>query len=112
MTAPEIGEILKLYTKHGWTLRRVLYSGESLPADVAEVLGDIDAESSDLDALWFARASSSGNSAWELRALSATPLAILEVVPDDADDDERQAVFADIEERLRQMLVKGRPLAN
>jgi len=57
MTDPAtVGEIIKQYEKHGWTLRRALLSDESRPA-LTEMLGDIRIMTSELEALWFSRRS-------------------------------------------------------
>lgn len=106
-----IGEILKMYEKHGWTLRRVLLSRPA-PKDLAELFRAADVRQSDIDALWFARPSHPGNVAWEIRALTTTPFALLEVVPDDTDPAELEETLASAQSRMQEMLVRGRSKDN
>jgi len=72
ITAAQASEILKQYTKHGWTLRRVLLSDAtraSFSSALESVFGDAAVESSEIDAAWFSRPSAGGGEAWELRRL-------------------------------------------
>jgi hypothetical protein len=108
--APAIDEILKIYIKHGWSLRRVLLS--SAAAGAANSFGDADIRESNIDALWFSRASRAGGEAWELRALTPTPLALLEVIPVETNEPERESILNEVEGRLREMLIRGRAKNN
>lgn len=99
ISGKEIGEILKLYAKHGWILRRVLLS-DVLRGNLAENLfGKAEIRPSNIDALWFSRASNSGE-AWEIRHLSSAPFALVEVFPDDMDDIEREERLNELQTRL------------
>ena len=86
--AAAIADILAIYTKHGWKLRRVLLSSElkaSLTTSLQVLFGDTEIVSSPLDAAWFTRSSSAGSETWELRRLSITPFALLDVISGDLD---------------------------
>lgn len=94
-----VEQILAQYAKHGWKLQRVLLSPAFPEAEFAGVFDAVEITSSDLDGLWFARASRPGITAWELRHLSATPYALVENIPDGADP-------IDAEHTLRQAEMK------
>lgn len=100
----QIGEILNLYAKHGWKLRRVLLSteaGKKLGESAAGLFAGADLRESDLDAAWFARSSKPGNDTWELRSLGPEPFALCEVFSDDDDEETREEAMFEMEERLR-----------
>jgi hypothetical protein len=95
-------EIVATYQKHGWELRSLLLRPEtrteigvdSLPANA----GTTEAE---IDALWFARASSGDREAWELRLLAETPFALFETFEKDETEEEREDVRREMEARMR-----------
>lgn len=104
MHAEKIGEILSLYEKHGWTLRRVLLS-DGLRVSINEALQDLfgGAEivsSPHLNALWFSRASGKSGEAWELRHLSDTPFALVDVFLPETDEQAREERRKALETRL------------
>ena len=105
----QIEKILSLYRKHGWTLRRVLLSDalRTRISDRIQALFDAEAAfvTSEINALWFSRASTEGDEAWEIRHLSQTPFALIEVFAADEDEEIR-------EERLREMEVEIKERAN
>lgn len=100
INASEIKEILSLYQKHDWTLRRVLLSDalRTRISDQLETLFGAQAAfvTSEINALWFSRVSTEGNEAWEIRFLSHVPFALVEVFADDEDEEV-------LEERLKEM---------
>ena len=100
----QIAEILALYKKHGWILRRVLLS-DALRASLADSLeklfGAAEIRLSEIDAAWFSRPSKAGQEAWELRRLSETPLALLEIFDIEDEDEIREETLAEIESRLK-----------
>ena len=110
----DVPAILANYRRHGWTLRRVLLSGAADMNDQerVDVFGDAELRRSDLDAMWFERRSVPGKAAWELRALSSSPLALVALIPDDAGPDDVESLLADTQDRLRQMLVRGTGTTN
>ena len=95
-----VGEIIELYKKHGWTLRRALLSDASRDS-IAPMLGMIETEASDMDALWFSRKARSDGETWELRRLSALPLALIAILPNDASDDEIEATLEQVADDMR-----------
>ena len=100
----QIAEILALYKKHGWILRRVLLSDElkkSLAGSLEKLFGDAEIRSSEINAAWFSRKSKPEQETWEIRRLSETPFALMEIF--DAEDDEeiREQTLSEVEERLK-----------
>ena len=101
--ATEIGEIIAVYRKHGWILRRVLLSTasqERLGDGISNFIGGVSIIACDIDAAWFSRSKKPGGVAWEIRQLSETPYALLENI------DENSAEFEDqlraVKSRLRE----------
>jgi hypothetical protein len=102
--AEQIAEILSLYKKHGWILRRVLLSDElrvNLTDALQDLFGGVPLVSSDLNAGWFSRSSNANQETWELRRLSANPFALVETF--DADDEEeiREETRREIETEMK-----------
>ena len=104
ISAEQIAEILSLYKKHGWNLRRVLLSDGlrvNINEHTQELFGGAEIVSSPfLNALWFARASGKTGEAWELRHLSETPFALVEVFPNDMAEDKREERRNELQTRL------------
>lgn len=99
-----IAEILSLYKKHGWNLRRVLLSDGlrvTLNDSLQDLFGGAKIVSSKLNALWFSRESKNGNEAWELRRLSDAPYALVEVFEKEIDDEEREEILRETEQRMQ-----------
>ena len=112
--AAAIEEIIALYKKHGWTLRRVLVSEplrKSLSTAAADIFGDADVTPSELDAAWFSRSSLPNRTAWEIRHLSETPFALVEVIDDDINAKQAAETFREAEARMIGLAAK-RPRAN
>lgn len=105
----EIAEILALYAKHGWSLRRVLLS-DTLRVNINEQLQDLfggaEIISAPLDALWFSRASDAGE-AWEIRHLSKTPFALVVVFPPETDDETREIKLSEMQTLLSEKTSKS-----
>ncbi len=102
--AGQIAEILSLYQKHGWILRRVLLSDalkKSLPEPLETLFGAAEIRSSEIDAAWFSRAPNAEQETWELRRLTETPYALIEFF--DAEDEEeiREETLAEVESRMK-----------
>src|SRR5438270_9523568 len=103
--AAAISEILKMYHKHGWKLRRVLLSHAlkaRLNVSAEPLFGDSQSTDSDIDAAWFSRASDATLEAWEIRHLGEMPFALLEVIDIAASETEREAILSDTENHLRE----------
>lgn len=100
--AQTIAEILSLYKKHGWILRRVLLSDalkKSLNNSLEILFGEVEITSSELDGVWFSRVSAHGE-AWELRRLGDAPFALVEVFETDIDETARETALNEIERRM------------
>ena len=101
--AGQIAEILSLYKKHGWILRRVLLSDElekSLQGSLEKLFGGAEIRLSEIDAAWFSRRSKADQEAWELRRLSETPYALLEVFDAEDEEEVREETRREIENQL------------
>jgi hypothetical protein len=98
-----IAEIVQTYCKHGWVLRRVLLSAElrrRLGRGIIDLFGDAPVSDSDIDAAWFSRPPKQSALAWEIRHLSESPYALLEVLDENEPDFER--ALEKLESRLRE----------
>ena len=107
ISAESISEILSVYKKHGWVLRRVLLSDtlrKALGPHLDGLFPGITPSLSQLEGLWFSRPSKGTLEAWELRHLSTSPYALVEVIDSAADEKTREDVFQDIELRMQNAL--------
>lgn len=102
----QIQEILKQYEKHGWILRRVLLSARAKEILAISIFGEAEIITGDFDALWFSRRSTNGGEAWELRSLSATPFALVEVFDNDDEDDVREEIRQEMETQMKEKASK------
>lgn len=101
MDSDSIASMIEQYTKHDWMLRRVLSSG----SQVIELPNDhsaIQQRKTGLDALWFSRRSRPDAETWELRRLIGSPFALVAILPDDADEEEREEILAAVEVRMKE----------
>jgi len=102
-------EIVGVYSKHGWELRRVLLRPETRAQFDQKLVGEgvlvLDAA---LDALWFSRPSHAGREAWELRALSENPYALFETFEADETSEDRDEMLMEMENRLREYVTTKR----
>ena len=102
--AEQIAEILALYKKHGWILRRVLLS-EALKASLAgsleQLFGATEIRPAEIDAAWFSRRSKSDEEAWELRRLSEAPFALMEIFDTEDEDEIREEALTEVEWRMK-----------
>jgi hypothetical protein len=103
-----VEQILAQYAKHGWGLRRVLLSERlrNSSPDIAGAFDGVEIKLSDLDGLWFSRSSRPGITAWELRHLSRTPYALVENIPDDADQAETELALKRTETKMIEAIGK------
>lgn len=103
MDASQISEIIALYERHGWKLRRVLMS-PGLRKAVGEchegLLRGVEPVASDIDAAWFSRSSRPGDETWEIRRLSPEPFALCEVFSDEDEDETREEVMSEMQAKL------------
>jgi hypothetical protein len=96
-----VGEIIKQYEKHGWTLRRALLSDDSR-LSLSDSLGGIKIMSSDLEALWFSRQSKPETESWELRRLTGSPFALVAVIASNASEEEVESTLAQVADDMRE----------
>ena len=103
MTVKQIEDILLLYQKHGWTLRRILLSPKLKKqiADSLKMFSEIEIIESQIDAAWFSRASGKDREAWELRRLSETPYALFEVFEADQKNEVCEEIRREMESKLK-----------
>ena len=102
--AGQIAEILSLYRKHGWILRRVLLSDalkNSLRDSLDSLFGAAEIRSSEIDAVWFSRAANADQETWELRRLSETPYALIEFFDADDEAEIREETLREVESKLK-----------
>jgi len=107
INAESISEILSVYKKHGWVLRRVLLSdalGKMLQPHLGGLFPGITPSRSLLEGLWFSRPSKGTLEAWELRHLSTSPYALVEVIEAGTDEKIREDILKDIESRMQSAL--------
>ena len=100
-----IKEIISTYQRHGWQLRRALLRSETLETFTATVnsgeSGSLQIEESEVDALWFSRASHAEREAWELRLISENPFALFETFEKDETEEQREEMRREMEARLK-----------
>ena len=97
---------LAQYRRHGWQLARALMTPDALAelrreraddgAAAAPLFEGVEARESDLDAMWFRRASAGDREAWELR-LAAEPYALFELFEPDETEEDREDVRREME---------------
>lgn len=107
-TQKKFDEAHATYTRHGWRLVRVLARPETsaeLRAGASEEAAQYrgaPVTESDVDAMWFTRASQGGREAWELRLIAEPPYALFELFEPDEAEEEREDVRREMEARLRE----------
>ena len=102
-------EVVGVYSRHGWELRRALLTPETraqldrnLAGEKASVL------EATIDALWFSRPSHAGREAWELRALTENPYALFETFEADETQEQRDEMLLEMENRMREYMTTKR----
>lgn len=101
MDRAAIAAIIEQYVRHGWKLRRVLMTSEMAQATAgSSEFGDAEIRPSGHGGLWFSRRSHPEHEAWELRRVSASPFAVVEVVPEGLTDQERDELLEQAESRM------------
>jgi hypothetical protein len=95
-------QIVANYTKHGWTLRRVLLRPtEPERQQIAQTFPEAALIVAEVDALWFARASQAGREAWELRLIAELPYALFETFEADEAEEDREDLRREMENKMR-----------
>jgi hypothetical protein len=99
-------ELVAIYRKHGWELRRVLLQpGTLAELQSQELLLNEPVKEAVFDALWFSRPSHNNREAWELRLLAQTQYALFETFEADETEEERDDVRLEMEARLRDYVI-------
>lgn len=104
-----IDSIVGQYEKHGWKLRRILLTKAELIAtadDLKTQYPEAQLMESQIDALWFSRPNRDVET-WELRRLSGTPFALLEVFDLVASQEHRENAILNVERRMAESLSKS-----
>ena len=104
ISAHQIQEILSLYTKHGWKLRRVLLSPNlktQLADSIEKLFNSAEIVEAEIDAVWLARASVGNAESWEIRHLSETPYALLEVFDEEDEEEVREEIRQELQAQLQ-----------
>jgi|SRR5687768_5867346 len=102
-------EIVGVYSKHGWEVRRVLLRPETRAQFDQKLVGEqVSVLDAAIDALWFARPSHSGREAWELRALLENPYALFETFEADETEEQRDEMLLEMENRMKEYLSTNR----
>jgi hypothetical protein len=101
-------ETLATYRKYGWQLARVLMRPDTL-AEMRNATGGEEFEShaareSSVDAMWFVRAAAGGRESWELRLVSESPYALLEIFEPDEAEEDREDVRREMEAKMRERM--------
>lgn len=99
INSEQIKEIISLYAKHGWILRRVLLSDNLREKISADLFRNASVCSAPIDALWFSRTVKNGES-WEIRHLSQTPFALIEFFSAETSAETREKIMSEMETRL------------
>jgi len=100
-------EIVSHYERHGWKLRRVLSRPQTRAELQEQPFDEAAMIESNFDALWFARPSSAGREAWELRLLAESPYALFEAFEADEAEEDREDARLEMENRMRDYAVKS-----
>ena len=102
MSATELAkQIIAMYERHGWALRRVLLSKEARTEIDTGVFKSAAIVDSDFDALWFARPSHADREAWELRLVAEQQYALFEAFEADESEEDREEARLEMENRMR-----------
>ena len=103
MTAVDLAkQIIALYERHGWTLKRALLAKETRAAIDEGIFNQVQIVDSDFDALWFARPSHADREAWELRLLAEQQYALFETFEADESEEDRDEARLEMENRMRE----------
>ena len=101
-----IESVVEQYSRFGWILRRILLTNENY-GTLEHVLtirfSDVSARPANIDALWFSRSNRNAET-WELRRLSGSPFALVQVIDAETPDEVREEVLQTLEIRMAESL--------
>ena len=97
-------EIVATYRRHGWQLQRVLMrtATRAQLGEAATAFDGISIQNSEIDALWFSRASHKDREAWELRLIAEPQYALFESFNREQTEGQREGVRQEMEARMRE----------
>lgn len=100
-------QIVETYQKHGWELRRILSTDQSVRDQIAEAFPAAEISAAEIDALWFARPSQAARDAWELRLVAQQPYALFEAFEADESEEDREEARQEMENKMREYAKPG-----
>ncbi len=109
MTPELFKEIIATYQRHGWELKRALIKSAShacVKEQTAELFSEAKLIDAEFDALWFARPSSAGREAWELRLVAEQRYALFEAFEADETEEEREEARLEMENKMREFATR------
>jgi hypothetical protein len=115
MSLELFSEIIATYQRHGWKLERVLIKPSTRNDLKDEPMGMFDAAvviEAEFDALWFARPSTAGREAWELRLAAEQPYALFAAFEADETEADREEARLEMEHQMREQVnpLESRPV--
>ena len=114
MSLELFNEIIATYQRHGWKLKRVLIkpaTRNDLKEDAAKIFNEAVVIEAEFDALWFARPSTAGREAWELRLAAEQPYALFEAFEADESEEDREEARLEMEHQMREQVNPSEPPA-
>lgn len=100
MKDEQLRSVLELYSRHGWTLRRLLSRKEK--GEAVREVGGVEVFESDIDAAWFSRESKPGSTTWEIRSLEGDQYALCTSIPNECEISEAEGMLFELEEKMRE----------
>ncbi len=107
-------EIIANYRRHGWELKRVLITPavrNDLKAEAEGIFDRADLIEAEFDALWFARPSTAGREAWELRLVAEQAYALFAAFEPDETEEDRDEARLEMEHQMRDQVSPMRGVA-
>ena len=94
-----IETVVEQYSRFGWHLRRILLTNDNYNAlenVLASRFVEVSVRPAEIDALWFSRPNPNSET-WELRRLSGSPFALVQVIDAQTPEDEREEILQSLE---------------
>ena len=92
--------MIEQYRRHGWEPRRLLFTVPPAGDVISQLPAGTEMNEAAVDAIWFTRRSREGDVAWELRRLSGSPYALVEVIADGSGEAEAEERLTAAAERM------------
>lgn len=96
----EIKAVVDQYIRHGWLPRKAL-GPTDFQGTVLEIFPDIELNKGETECIWFSRRSYNDSESWELRRFSGSPFALVVVIPEIANDDTRNGLLKEVEQKMK-----------